>query len=125
MSAGCTPARVMASCMAARAPAPAGSGADIWCASDVSPQPASRTGPASRDIRNSAAPSPRLMPWRWADSGLHRSALTESSERKPAIVNAHSVSTPPAMATSAMPCSSSRAAAASAFALDEHAVEIV
>ena len=81
-------------------------------------------GPASRPIRNSAAPSPMLMPERFADIGLHRSADTDSSALKPAMVNSHRASTPPATTASTRPAFSRRAPEISAFAPDEQAVEI-
>ena len=83
-----------------------------------------RTGPSSRPIRNSAAPSPMLMPLRLADSGLQRSADTASSAENPAIVKPLNASPPPATTASAWPERSSRAPVAIALAPDEQAVEI-
>src|SRR5450830_728484 len=105
------------------APAHSGSGAEICCASDDSPQPQSATVAGSDVMRKSAAPSPMLMPWRLALSGLQRSALTESSAAKPAMVKSHSVSTPPQMTASHKPMLIRRAALAMALALDEQALE--
>ena len=95
----------------------------MWYPSDDSPQPHSATAAGSRDMRNSAAPSPRLMPLRAAESGLQRAALTDSRAEKPATVNPHSVSTPPVTTASHRPIRIRRAALASALALDEHALE--
>src|SRR5690606_40586216 len=75
--------------------------------------------------RNSAAPSPMLMPLRLREKGLQRCADTDSSALKPPMVKPHSESAPPAITASTMPARSSLAADASAFAPDEHAVEIV
>ncbi len=119
------PARDSARRIASAAPRPPGSGADMWWASAVSPQPARRTGPASRPMRNSAAPSPILMPARLTDIGLQRSAEIASSAEKPASVKPDNASTPPAITASTAPARSRRAPVASAFADDEHAVEIV
>ncbi|MNV44554.1 hypothetical protein D3C71_1363190 [compost metagenome] len=97
----------------------------MWCASEDSPQPESCTGPASRVIRNSAAPSPMLMPLRLTENGLQRAAETDSNALKPATVNRHIESAPPATTASTAPACSRRAADISALALDEQAVEIV
>jgi len=108
--------------MADRAPNPAGSGADIWCPSDDSPQPRKLTVAGSRLKRNSAAPSPILIPLRLRLSGLQRDSLTDSSAAKPATVKVHKESTPPASAASHAPIEISRAALASAFALEAQAL---
>src|SRR5258706_12002818 len=117
------PARARARSIARRAPAPDGSGADIWWPSDDSPQPLSATVAGSRVIKNSAAPSPILIPLRFRLSGLQRVALTESSAANPLTVRAHSVSTPPATIASHAPIWIKRAALASALALDAQALE--
>ncbi len=124
MAAGATAARARAACTAWRAPRPQGSGADMWWASLLAPQPASATAAGARDIRNNAAASPRLMPSRLTLMGLHTRSLTAARAPKPATVSRHSVSTPPASTTSAAPASSSRAPLASAWAPEEQAVEI-
>ncbi|VTQ77984.1 Uncharacterised protein [Stenotrophomonas maltophilia] len=97
----------------------------MWCASADSPHPARHTGPGSRVSRNSAAPSPMLMPARCCENGLQRAADTDSSALKPATVKRHSESAPPAITASTMPARSMRAADISALALDEHAVDRV
>src|SRR5450830_86377 len=123
MSAAPMPARARACSMAMRAPLPAGSGADMWYPSDDSPQPCSATAAGSFVIRNRAAPSPILMPWRFALIGLQRSALTDSRAEKPATVKAHRESAPPVRTASTRPILIRRAALAMALALDEHALE--
>src|SRR5690242_18951546 len=117
------PARRSAASIARRAPPPAGSGSDMWWPSDDTPQPHNATAAGSRLHRNSAAPSPRLMPLRVALNGLHGAALTESRAEKPATVKPHSVSTPHVTTASHSPMRIRRAALASAFALDEQALE--
>jgi hypothetical protein len=84
---------------------------------------AQATAAGSRLIRNSAAPSPMLMPLRLALKGLQRAALTDSSALKPATVKAHSVSTPPVSTASHRPMLISRAALAMALALEAQALE--
>ena len=65
------------------------------------------------------------MPLRLAENGLQRAAETDSSALKPATVNRHIESAPPATTASTTPARSRRAAAISALALDEQAVEMV
>ena len=65
------------------------------------------------------------MPERLPENGLLRCSDTASSALNPEMVNEHSESAPPAITASAMPARSSRAAEASALALEEHAVDTV
>ena len=66
-----------------------------------------------------------LMPLRLREKGLQRAADTESSALNPSMVKRHSESAPPAITASTMPARSNRAPDANAFALEEHAVEMV
>lgn len=66
-----------------------------------------------------------LMPLRFTEKGLQRTAETDSSALNPATVKRHIESAPPATTASTTPARSRRAADISALALDEHAVEIV
>ena len=66
-----------------------------------------------------------LIPLRLRENGLQRSLDTDSRAVNPPMVNALSESAPPAITASTIPAASSRAADASALALEEHAVDIV
>src|ERR1700730_3023166 len=83
------------------------------------------TGPSSRLIRNTAAPSPTLIPQRLRLIGLVRTLLVDSSDAKPCTVHSHSESTPPTTTASHSRNCNNRRADAKAFALEVQAVEIV
>ena len=65
-------------------------------------------GAGSLVIRNSAAPSPMLMPWRPLSNGWQRVPLRDSRLSKPLIVKPHRLSAPPTITASTSPAASIR-----------------
>ena len=110
---------------AAAAPAPLSSGAVMWLASELSPQPRSWIPVFHRSslvMTKNAAPSPRVIPSRFLLKGLARPGEIASSAPKPASTITEAISTPPTTAASQKPAFISWQALTMALALEAQAV---
>ena len=76
-------------------------------------------------MRNTAAPSPMLMPSRLRLKGLQSPWDTDSSAAKPLRVRRQRLSTPPVITASQRPAARSRRAEDRALALEVQAVDTV